>query len=141
MDTDRLMQRGIQFFTVQPAILDKHSLVFNKIADRNGREGYANIVPAENSFVQGILYSIPADDLCRLDRFEGVPFHYQRKEIKVFTVPENNIHHRVVVYVAAPENTRNGLRPSRKYLKHMLTAADRLFPEYIDYLDRIETLD
>ena len=58
-------------------------LRFNKVAYRNHREGYANIVADAKDVVEGVLYEIPDNDLEKLDRYEGYPRINDKRELMV----------------------------------------------------------
>jgi gamma-glutamylcyclotransferase len=45
--------------------------------------GHADIIPEENAVTEGVLWLISAQHLADLDRFEGYPNYYQRKEMNV----------------------------------------------------------
>lgn len=55
MSADRMNKRNIGFSQQVHAIVKSHSLKFNKVASRNRKEGYANIVPDEDGVVEGVL--------------------------------------------------------------------------------------
>ena len=139
MDPDRMRERGVNFLKREHAILEGWRLEFNKVSSRNPDEGYANIVKDENSVVEGILYEINDSDLKILDRYEGYPNHYER--IKVAVRMDNGEKVEAVTYIAKPDKVKNGLKPSRKYLNHLLKGCDLLSEEYCRKLRRWETLD
>jgi len=139
MDPDRMRERGVNFLKREHAILEGWRLEFHKVSSRNPDEGYANIVKDENSVVEGILYEINDSDLKILDRYEGYPNHYER--IKVAVRMDNGEKVEAVTYIAKPDKVKNGLKPSRKYLNHLLKGCDLLSEEYCRKLRRWETLD
>jgi hypothetical protein len=49
--------------------------------------GFANVISAPNSFVEGLCYLLSAEDEARLDRSEGVPTAYQKKWTQVDFYP------------------------------------------------------
>ena len=138
MDPERMRSRNIQVISFQSAILDNHSLVFNKIAWRKPDVGYANIIKSKGSFVQGILYRIEETGLSELDEYEGCPIHYSRKKVSVLV---NDNYNEAITYVAAPGKTADNLKPTSDYMSHLLAAERWLFPEYIDYLKSFDTLE
>jgi len=139
MDPDRMRERGVNFLKREHAILEGWRLEFNKVSSRNPDEGYANIVKDENSVVEGILYEINDSDLKILDRYEGYPNHYER--IKVVVRMANGENVEAVTYIAKPDKVKDGLKPSREYLNHLLKGCDLLSEEYCRKLRRWETLD
>ena len=89
--------------------------------------------------VEGILYEIRDSDIRKLDRYEGYPNHYDRINI---TVKLNNGQEvSAVTYVANPDKTCYGLKPSKEYLDHLLAGKDYLSPEYFEKLKATETID
>ena len=83
MNKERMIKREAKFTEMQKGILRDWQLVFNKKSSRNQDAGFANIEPKTGSKVEGILYKVLEETLEKLDRFEGVPNHYQRKIISV----------------------------------------------------------
>ena len=121
------------------ATLPEYKLVFDKRALRDHLPetiGYANIAPAPEHTVEGILYTLDPDDRATLDASERYPDHYTRIEITVETEagPVD-----CFTYQARPEVTGEGLRPSRNYLNHILEARDFLSHAYYAALDRTQT--
>jgi len=139
MNPDRMKQRGIKFTQREWAILKNWRLEFNKIASRNPKEGYANIVRDSNEAVEGVLYEISEKDVKKLDKWEGYPTHYDRTIVKVNLKDGREID--ALVYIAQPDKVRNGLKPTREYLAHLLKGCDLLSKEYCEILRKIEVLD
>jgi len=139
MDSERVRKRGIRFSQRRHATLKGYRLEFNKVASRDPREGYANIVQYENGIVEGVLYDIEDSDLSRLDRHEGYPDHYQRVEVRVQLDDRQEVE--AVTYVAQPDRVRYELMPSRDYLDHLLAAGDILSESYRRKLQLWQTLD
>jgi len=138
MSARRMQERGVRFSSRRHATLDGFKLVFNK-ASSNPGEGHANIVREEGSVVEGVLYEVDEEGLRRLDECEGYPRHYDR-----VVVPVRLDDGRVVeafTYVAQPDATKDGLRPSRRYLSLLLDGCDVLPRSYRERLARTETLD
>ena len=138
MDSNRIKERGINFAKREHAIIKGWKLEFNKVSSKNPKEGYANIVMKENSVVEGVLYEIPDSDLKTLDRYEGYPSHYGR--IKIIVIMDNGEKVEAVTYVAKPDKVKDGLKPSREYLSHLLKGCDLLSEEYCNKLRRLERL-
>lgn len=139
MDPERMKNRGVKFLKRERAILKGFKLVFNKISFQNPGEGFANIVEDDKEVVEGILYEIEENDLEKLDRHEGYPSHYTR--IKVNVTLENGQTVEAITYIARPDRTREGLKPSKEYLRHLLKGCDLLSKEYCEKLRNVETLD
>ncbi|HDN19555.1 MAG TPA: gamma-glutamylcyclotransferase [Candidatus Acetothermia bacterium] len=114
-----------------------YSLVFNKEA--NDGSGYANICPQRDSVVYGVLYALTEDELQKLDQYEGVPCHYRRIILRVET-KEGPQH--AECYVAVEDKVKEGLKPRKDYLQHLIQGAKEhnLPEEYILKLRNVETL-
>jgi cation transport regulator ChaC len=139
MDSARMSEREIIFSQRVRAILRGYKLEFNKVADRNPREGYANIVQEEEGPVEGVLYDILDSDLSNLDKYEGYPCHYDR--IKVTVELDDSRKIESVTYIAQPDKIGDGLKPTKGYLSHLLAAKDVLSDSYYRKLQSQETLD
>ncbi len=76
MNTNRtgMAQRCPGALSLGPARLLNHSFRFAVHAD---------VVPCEDSFVDGVLWSIDQHHLNSLDRLEGYPWYYARSELAV----------------------------------------------------------
>lgn len=139
MDPDRMRRRGIRFYKREHAILEGWRLKFNKIASRNPREGYANIEKDPRSIVEGILYEIQDSDIEKLDKYEGYPNHYYRIKVRVKLDSGEEVE--AITYIARSNKVREGLKPSKEYLSHLLKGCDLLSKEYCEMLRNWETLD
>lgn len=141
MNSDRMRERGINFSKREHAILYGWRLKFNKIASQNPKEGYANIEKEKDkeSVVEGILYTIQDSHIERLDKYEGYPNHYERLRVKVKL--DNGEEVEAVAYIAKSDEVREGLKPSKEYLNHLLKGCDLLSEEYCEKLGKWETLD
>lgn len=138
MNPNRMKERGVNFFERKRAILRGWKLVFNKVASDNPEKGYANIVRDENSIVEGILYLIDDKDVEKLDIYEGCPSHYDRKELEVELEDGSKV--KAQVYIAQPDKVKEGLKPSREYLNHLLKGCDLLSEEYCEKLRNVKVL-
>ena len=140
MDPERMRKRGVNFLKREWAVLKGWSLKFNKIVSRNPeKEGYANIVKDNKGTVEGILYEISEKDIQELDKHEGYPSHYNKITVRVNLKDGKEVE--AVTYVAQPDKVRDGLKPCREYLNHLLKGCDLLSEEYCEKLRKWETLD
>lgn len=138
MNPARMRRRGVPFSSRRPARLPGYRLVFNKVASTQPPGvGYANVVPDSLSQVEGALYAVEAQSLSALDACEGYPRHYRRASGPVILADGSQPH--ALFYVAAPHRTRRGLRPTRRYLAHLLAARDLLSPPYYEQLVKTPT--
>ena len=139
MNPKRMKDRNISFYERVHAIIRGYRLEFNKVANCDPRKGYANIICAEEAVVEGALYEISDSDLSKLDRYEGYPIHYDRIKIQVH--PENGQKNEATIYFAQPNKVKEGLKPTKSYLAHLLAAKDILSKPYYDKLESWDTLD
>ncbi len=139
MDQKRMRDRGVEFTSRERAILKGWRLVFNKVANRNPKEGYANIVEDKDGVVEGILYEISEEGMGRLDDCEGHPDHYYREKVTV--ILDNGEEVKAITYIAQPKMERGGLKPTREYLNHLLAGCDLLSGGYCEMLKKWKTLD
>lgn len=89
----------------------------------------ANIVESENSIVWGALYHITKECLQRLDKYEGYPTFYKRKEVTIKTDDEKEY----LAWVYYRESEREG-EPPHEYRQIILEGAKnwRLPDDYIE---------
>jgi len=140
MDPERMRKRGINFLKREWAILKGWSLKFNKIASRNPeKEGYANIVKDNQGTVEVFFMKYLRKASRKLDKHEGYPSYYNKTTVRVNLKDGKEVE--AVTYVAQPDKVRDGLKPSREYLNHLLKGCDLLSEEYCEKLRKWETLD
>jgi len=124
MNISRMVDRGI---TPKKSIsfeLQDYKLVMNKKSYKNPSMGFANIIPKQNSIVEGVLYTINRDDIKKLDKFEGYPKHYNKNILKI----DNN---EIYVYVANPKwESDVELNVTEKYKNHILKGKQFLSEKY-----------
>lgn len=128
MAPSRLRALGVAFGRRVAARLDGWELVFAKIASDADGVAYATIRPAAGGYVEGILYTVTADGLARLDDFEDVPRLYRREQVVVATAESGA--QAAAVYVAQDAHVRQGLLPEDWYLGYLLAGADLLSPAW-----------
>jgi gamma-glutamylcyclotransferase (GGCT)/AIG2-like uncharacterized protein YtfP len=137
MNSKRMKERGVKILETRHATLFSHSLRFNKKKEGSQGIGYANISQDRDSYVEGILYEISKIDLLKLDRCEGFPLHYGRREIKVRLDDGSEV--MSFVYFAQRWMIAEDLLPEKEYMKHLLSAGDLLSAKWIRYLKSIKT--
>ena len=139
MKAERMKKRGLNFKSSVHGVLNGYSLKFNKIASDFSNEGYANIVLDKKGVVEGILYEVTENDLNKLDIPEGVSTgHYYRKEVDVQLDSGEKV--KAIAYVAQQNKIKEGLKPSKDYLNHLLEGKKFLSKEYFKKLSETETL-
>jgi len=118
------------------AILPGYELRFNKVPGPKENAGYANIIPAAEKWVEGLLYMLTEQDLARLDKHEGVPRHYRRGEVMVWNIEQGRWVN-AITYIAV--ETDDSLKPPREYLMEIIGAAEiaGLSPEWISSLKEL----
>ena len=128
----QMKSRAGQILEEQVATLANYELVFNKKV--RGGTATANIRPAPGKRVIGVLYKIPDAAFRNMDRFEGVPEHYRRIEVKISGANGQPVN--AQVYIAT--KVEKGLRPAAHYLQTILAGAnDHALPA--EYVEEIKT--
>jgi len=138
MNEQRMRQRGMQFSTMQAAVLKDFSLHFNKPCSREGRQGvaHANVVHEPGGSVEGVLYRLDSTwEIERMDPFEETPNYYRREILSVETREETLP---AWVYIGVDSILIPGLRPRRDYLYHILQGKAFLSPDYFSRLESVE---
>jgi gamma-glutamylcyclotransferase len=139
MDMQQMNDRQAVFTKTQKGILKDWKLVFNKISRQLKDVGFANIVPENNSFVEGVIYEVNETTIDVLDRYEGSPQEYHKKIMPVET--SNNKSVNCIVYIANHSKTNNSLKPKKNYLDHLLKGKEFLSENYFLDLKKFETID
>ncbi|MCX7607556.1 MAG: gamma-glutamylcyclotransferase [Bacteroidia bacterium] len=118
--------------------LEGYEIVFNKPAKaKPDTIGYANIQPREGSVVYGVLYELTETEMEQLDQYEGAghPEHYQRKRMEIKVEGEKPVD----AYVYIAYKTKEGLRPTSKYLETIIAGArENSLPR--DYIQKLEQM-
>lgn len=134
MNFERLKNRDCSASRLGRAFLNGYELIFNKIAHNKPGISYANIQENENLIVEGVLYTLDSLDL--LDKFEGYPKQYFRKEIEIdFENKKIN----AWTYIAVKDRICNNCLPEREYMKHILQGEPFLSKSYFKMLTNIKT--
>lgn len=140
MNPERMRSRKIKFQKREWAVLKGWRLEFNKSASRKpDAEGYANIVEDQQEIVEGCLYDISEKDIENLDKYEGYPDHYKKISVNVNLKSSEEVE--AITYIAQQNKVRDGLKPCKNYLSHLLKGCDLLSKEYCERLKKWETLD
>lgn len=128
MSRAQMNSRAPQIFEEINGELKNYELSFNKKA--RGGSATANVQPSPGKSVHGVLYRIPEATYRSLDRFEGVPEHYRRIEVRVTAADGREIP--AQVFIAT--KVEKGLKPASHYLQTILTGAQEhnLSSEYIE---------
>ena len=129
MNPARMQARGLMVLEALAGHLPNYRLCFNKrAADRAPGRAYANIQHARDALVEGVLYRLAdADEIAKLDHFEGTPVYYSRECLPIVTAQGVQA---AWVYVANPAFREEGLLPSADYLAHLLAGRGLLSEAY-----------
>ena len=139
MNADRMIERGLRFSRALSGSLEHLALAFNKLAADAPHRSYANVVYARNQVVEGVLYQLDhVDEIYKMDPFEGAPRLYSR-EIYSVSTDEGMIP--AWVYVANRAMIRDGMKPERWYLNHLLAGKAFLSDDYYQELQQVVCLD
>ena len=137
---DALSERGVEYLSVEKAILKNWQLVFDIMEPEIEGMGYADIIPIDGEVVEGAVFLLKdRKSLKALDRYEGVPEFYLREEVIVEL--ENNIPISCFTYVANPFNTSSNLKPTKAYLQEILAGKPFFSDAYFKKIREIKTLD
>lgn len=139
MNPQRMKDREINFSKRELAILKDYKLCFNKQAYRNPNEGYANLIPKKDIVAEGILYEIDESDIEKLDKLEGYPYHYNKETIRIELSNDKKVN--ALVYIAKPDKIKDGLKPSKEYLNHLLEGKHLISENYYNFLQSFDTLE
>lgn len=93
------------------ATLPNFKLIFTGWS-RRWRGGVASIKPVKGEKVLGGVYEISERDLPRLDKEEGYPHSYNRREVVVFTEDGEPI--KAITYIKVEQSEET--KPSSEYL-------------------------
>lgn len=129
MSINRMIERGIIFNNLQKASLDGYEFIINKKSKKDNNIGFANIKENKNSIVEGILYDI--EDFIKLDKFEGYPIHYNKKEILVNTEygTEN-----AITYIANENWIGENLKVTEEYKNYIILGKEYLSEKYFNFI-------
>ena len=128
MSRTQMKSRAGNILEEHTAQLPNYELRFNKKV--RGGSGGANVQPAQGKTVYGVLYKVEESAFRSLDRFEGVPQHYRRIEVRV--TPDDGAPLPAQVYIAT--KLEKGLRPAPHELQLIVASARErsLPPSYIE---------
>ncbi len=111
-----LARRGIAPLSSEPARLDGWRLRFSHPGLLPIEPAFANLEPGAGDVVHGVLHTLRAGDLERLDRLEGAEYLHEELTVVGATGEVRARAYRDPFPVG-------GLRPSRRYLASLLTGA------------------
>ena len=146
LNPERMLSRNITWLDSYPATLENYELVFNKPSTLAKNVTYnmsfANVIPKQNSIVEGVIYLIDDDLIKTLDKFEGtnkkIPDYFR---VKLDVLKEKNEIVPAWVYIANGLLVRDGLKPTKEYMNHLLAGKDKLSESYVTKLEQVQTID
>jgi len=136
MSPHRMKERNCDIISTKRGVLQDYKLTFDKKSSKIKDTGFATVIPKNGEDVEGILYELDEKSLLILDKFEGYPSHYTRKELNILTEFGSQLSY---VYVATPEWIVDGLKPSKIYLEHLLSGKEYLTESYFNKLKETPT--
>ena len=134
MDETQMKKRCPHSKLVGVAILKGYRFVYDGYSSY--RQGaVANLIKDQCEKVFGVLYEISETDEENLDRYEGYPVAYDKKEVEVEDLKRRK--YKALVYLREPRTIG---KPSRKYEMTIITTARKFgFPEeYINKFLKVE---
>lgn len=139
MDQKQMKERCPNSKLIGKGVLNEYKLAFT-IYSQKRRCGCADIVASPNKEVWGLIYSLTAADLIKLDRFERTPDNYRRIHLEIEDESGNKL--KVETYEVVNKTTTD-LKPSKDYLSKITKATKEFsFPDsYKKMLETIETVD
>ncbi|MBW2993238.1 gamma-glutamylcyclotransferase [Candidatus Woesearchaeota archaeon] len=138
MNKERMISRGVSIKKRFSGILQNWKLNFSKINDEMNGAGFASIILSENSKVEGVIYETDEQSIKQLDKYEGYPYNYSRKNIVI--KDKNGREFKCIVYIANPDKTKAGLKPTKEYLSHLLEGKSLISEDYYKVLESTETI-
>ena len=144
MDEDYFKSLGLEYEDKSSVTLSAWRLVFNKTpTDDDSPEGLGlpNIEPTANNagMMFGMNYEMKESFLPLLDEVHGYPDQFTRKVLRF------NRHDFTLIngftYVARPEFTKKGLKPSKDMMKKLKVAKKHIPMLYFSRLMGTKTLD
>jgi cation transport regulator ChaC len=94
MDPTQMTARVSDYQSISMGILQGYTMKFNKaqVRDASNGEGYSNLVKDPTGTVVGVIYDVTLYQILDLDRYEGVPDHYERVEMPICKMTDVEAH-------------------------------------------------
>lgn len=136
MSSARLRKRCSSARKVVNAYLPEYMFACNKVSKDGSAK--ANILPAMNAIVWGVIFEIDDNQKSNLDAAEGLGAGYNEATCTIFDSVGNG--YRAQIYIADPDATDNSRRPYDWYRQYILTGAreNDLPQDYVEQLESIE---
>lgn len=134
MNQQRMRDRELRFIEAMSGTLVQAKLLFNKRAADSPLWSYANVGFDASSVVEGVLYQLEsADEILKMDPFEGAPRLYSR-EIFIIETAQGAIP--AWTYIANEAMLADDLLPAHWYLQHLLAGKPFLSDSYYQTLSQ-----
>jgi len=114
LDLNEIKKRIGPVKTILRAQLPGYRLTFRGYS-RRWDGAIADIEKAEGSIVYGVLYKISIEQLKKLDKYEGYPHKYIRKQVNVVT-EDNSVITAVTYTQVLGKDVDKRFKPSKLYL-------------------------
>lgn len=135
MSFSRMNSREINYNLIGKGILHDYELKLNKMSKKDKEKGFANISYKKGSFVEGIVYEIEDSSLKLLDKYEGYPIHYYRKN---FLIDMGDYELGSIVYIATKDWTSSKtLKVDEEYKNLILEGKNLLSENYYNFLENL----
>jgi hypothetical protein len=139
LETTRLNPEGVHSTARSLGRLSDYKLVFNKPSAYFIGAGAANIEFSTGSHIYGTLNEMPEIGLTILDKYENVNLgQYERLVVRVKNLATNSEVF-ATTYISRNNNDYS-LKPRTGYMQHMLSGADLLPQEWLEYLKAVPVL-
>ncbi|MFP4001768.1 MAG: gamma-glutamylcyclotransferase family protein [Candidatus Natronoplasma sp.] len=146
LSIEQMKERGIEVLDTELAELPGWRLTFTEYSE-TWKGGVGDIVPTADRKVEGVVYTLPEEDVVNLDHYEGRSIDddmevgmYRKQHLPV---KKSSGWKTVLTYlVNRTEEYRSEvyLKPSKEYMETIIRGAEEhgLSDEYIDLLKDIE---
>lgn len=132
MNSQRVIDRGIDFLDACSGSLSHFELVFNKASRQHPRQAHANIRRKSHAAVEGVVYLLSEpEEILKMDPYERAPINYGRDVVWVET-EQGGVW--AWTYFANSAVLVDGLLPPPAYMAHLLEGAPFLSPDYLTRL-------
>lgn len=128
-----MKERKVAFTERIAATLIGYELRFHRKWKKYPGYCVANIVPKLQGIVEGALYTIPDNNIAKLDVYEGYPREYSRKDVRVTLHDHSEVS--TVVYISNPKQIQENLPIHTDYLSHVLEGKDIVSNTYFEFLE------
>lgn len=137
MSFRRLHERVRSAKPLSVGTLRHHKLAFHKVSTKDG-SGKCDIVASAGDDVMGVLFEIDSFEKPRLDRFEGLGYGYDEKEVQILTDDGQSVY--AFTYYATTIDS--ALKPFTWYIRHMFEGAKEagLPQDYVAKLEKVESI-